>query len=53
MLHGPNLGGLCCIWLCDFLRRVSFTGVLRGGPCVSCVHFCSACLVLSLCVYVF
>ena len=52
MLHGPNLGGLCCIWLCDFLR-VSFTGVLRGGPCVSCVHFCSACLVLSLCVYVF
>ena len=34
MLHGPNLGGLCCIRWCDPLRWVSFTGVLCGGLCV-------------------
>ena len=44
VLHGPNLGGLCCIWWCDLLRWVSFTGVLCGGPRVS-----SVCLVLCLC----
>ena len=44
MLHGPNVGGLCCFCFCDLLRRVSFTGVLCGGLCVS-----SVCLVLCLC----
>ena len=39
VLHGPNLGSLCCIWWCDLLRWVSFIGVLCRGPCVSSVCF--------------
>ena len=39
VMHGPNLGGLCCIRWCDPLHWVSLTGVLCGGPCVSSVCF--------------
>ena len=42
VLHGPNLGSLCCIWWCGLLHWVSFIGVLCGGPCVSSV--CSFCV---------
>ena len=41
-MHGPNLGGLCCIWWCDPLRWVSFTGVLcEVSVSVVCVCFVS------------
>ena len=38
-MHGPNLGGLCCIRWCDPLHWVSLIGVLCEGPCVSSVCF--------------